>query len=334
MKNALAGVVLGAALAAAGGGASGQQFTMKMSSPTAKDVSTEWMATVKKGIESRSGGKIKVELYLANQLGQLPATVEGVALGTIELNLPAVGFLVGLEPRFEVFDIPGIFDSVPHAMQVLTDPEIHKRLSGFGAAKGIEPLSTYVNGPMMLLSHKPVRSLADFKGQKIRAPGGAPIQMDPLRRLGALPLSMGLGEVLPAMQNRAIDGTFAAFVVFTSFKYYDVAKTLTALPNSFLVASAVVNRNWLKSLGPDLEAVVREECRKADVLFSTKGVEDLNEVAKTWQQNGGQIVNLPPADAKRYVSEAVAAAEPILKSHPQVKQDYDALLAAAKKYRK
>jgi len=332
MNKAWAGLVFAGALAAAGSASA--QFTMKISSPTANDVSTEWMATVKKGIESRSGGKIKVQLYPANQLGQLPATVEGVALGTIEMNLPAVGFLVGLEPRFEVFDIPGIFDSVPHAMQVLTDPEVRKRLASFGASKGIEPISTYVNGPLMLLSHKPVHTLADFKGLKIRAPGGGPIQMDPLRRLGALPLSMPLGEVLPAMQNRAIDGTEAAFVVFTAFKYYDVAKAMTALPNSFLVASAVVNRKWMKSLGPDLEAVVRDECRKADVLFSTKGVEDLKGVEKAWQQHGGQIVNLPPAEAKRYVSEAVASADPVFKARPQLRQDYEALLAAAKKYRK
>jgi len=83
------------------------QFTMKLSAPTINDVSYEWMKAVKAGIEKRSGGKIKVELYPANQLGQLPATVEGVALGTIEMTLPAVGFVVGLEPRFQVLDAPG-----------------------------------------------------------------------------------------------------------------------------------------------------------------------------------------------------------------------------------
>ena len=325
---------IAAALVAVSGAASAQQFTMKISAPTANDVSTEWMAAVKKGIESRTGGKIKVELYPANQLGQLPATVEGVALGTIEMSLPAVGFLVGLEQRFEVFDIPGIFDSVPHGMQVLTDPEVRKRLSGFGASKGIEPLVTYINGPMLLLSHKPVRAVADFKGQKIRAPGGAPIQMDPLKRLGALPLSMPLGEVLPALQNRATDGTEAAFAVFTSFKYFDVAKGLTYLPGTYLVASGVVNRNWLKSLGPDLEAIVRDESRKAEALYSTWGVEDLNRIAATWQKNGGQLITMAPAEAKRYLDETGAAVASILSSHPQVKQDYDALLAAAKKYRK
>jgi C4-dicarboxylate-binding protein DctP len=334
MKKAWAGLVLAGTFAAAAGAAAAPQFTMKISAPTAKDVSTEWMAAVKKGIESRSGGRIKVELYPANQLGQIPATVDGVALGTIEMTLPAAGFLVGLEPRFAVFDIPGLFDSVQHGMKVLTDPDVRKRLSSFGASKGIEPMLMFIHGPMMLLSHKPVRAVADLRGQKIRAPGGAPIQMDPLKRLGALPLSMPLGEVLPAMQNRTIDGAEAAFGVFTAFKYFDVAKALTYLPSSYLVVGGATSRSWRKSLGRDLEAIVRDESRKAEALFSTWGVEDLDRIAKVWQKNGGQLINLPPAESKRYLNEATAAVAPILAKNPQVKQDYEALLAAARKHRK
>src|SRR3990170_471838 len=119
MKNAWAGLFVAGLFVAAAGSAGAQQFTMKISAPTANDVSTEWMAAVKKGIESRSGGKIKVQLYPANQLGQIPATVEGVALGTIEMTLPAVGFLIGLERRFEVLDAPGIFADVVHGERVL-----------------------------------------------------------------------------------------------------------------------------------------------------------------------------------------------------------------------
>ena len=44
--------------------------------------------------------------------------------------------------------------------------------------------------------------MADFKGQKIRAPGGAPIQMEPFKKLGASPLSIPLGEALPALADR------------------------------------------------------------------------------------------------------------------------------------
>lgn len=325
--------VVAAALLAFAAGAGAQQFTMKLSTPTINDVSHEWLKAFKAGVESRAGGRIKVEVYPASQLGQIPRTVEGVALGTIEMTVPAVGFLIGLEPRFQVFDAPGLFDGVEHGQRVLADPQIRKRLATFGAAKGVEPLFTFLNGPLMLLSHKPIRASADFGGQKIRVPGAAPLHLEPFRKLGASPLSMPLGEVMPAMQNRAIDGFIAAFAVFNAFKYYDVTKGLTQLPGSFLVASGLVNRNFFKSLGPELEAMVRDEARKAEALFSTWGVEDLGRIRANWEKNGGQTIILPAAEAKRYLEAVTSVLPPILGSSPQLKEDYEALVAAAKRHR-
>jgi TRAP-type C4-dicarboxylate transport system substrate-binding protein len=334
MKTTTIGCV--AAMLAAGvlaaGAANAQQFKMKLSTPTVNDVTVEWMKAFKAGVESRTGGRVKVEIYPASQLGQIPRTVEGVALGTIEMTAPAVGFLTSIEPRFQVLDAPGLFDDVAHGQRVLADPEIRRRLASFGAGKGVEPLFTFLNGPLMLLSHKPVRATADFKGQKIRVPGATPLHVEPFKRLGVSPLSMPLGEVMPAMQNRTIDGFIAAFTVFTAFKYYDVTKGLTQLPGSFLVASGLVNRNYMKSLG-DLEPIVRDEARKAEALFSTWGVEDLARIRAVWEQNGGQTIVLPPAEAKRYLDEVSSALPAILSANPQLKDDYEALVAAARKYR-
>ena len=312
--------------------AQAQQFTMKLSTPTINDVTIEWMNAFKAGVESRSGGKIKVEIYPANQLGPIPRTVEGVALGTIEMTTPATGFFVGLEPRFVVFDAPGLFDDMRHAQRVFADPEVRKRLATFGASKGVEPLFTFAHGPLMLLSHKPVKTVADLVGQKIRVPGGAPLHLEPFKKLGANPLSMPLGEVMPAMQNRTIDGFTAGLTIYTAFKYYDVAKPLTELPGSFLIAAGLVNRSYMKSLGP-LEAMVREEARKAERVFSTWGVDDVENSRKVWESHGGQNIKLPPAEAKRFLDQATSALPPILAANPQLKEDYEALAAAAKKYR-
>ena len=89
-----------------------QQFTMKLSLPTVNDVTHEYFKRMKAGIEQRAAGKIKVDIYPANQLGQLPAVVEGVALGTIEAASSANGFWISLEPRFQVLDAPGMFDTL------------------------------------------------------------------------------------------------------------------------------------------------------------------------------------------------------------------------------
>ena len=331
MIRPLGVALVGAALMTTG--ASAQQFTMKLSLPTINDVVHEYYKTLKAGVEARAGGRLKLEIYPANQLGQLPAVVEGVALGTIEAGSAANGFWVSLEPRFQVLDAPGLFDDVVHGNKIVNDPAIRARLATFGADKGVEVLVPGIYSPLMLLTHKGVRSVADFQGQKVRTQGGAPIQVEPFKKLGIVPVSLPLGEALPAMQNRTIDGMVAAAAPFVAFKYYDIAKPMTYLPATIFAAPVLVNRQFMKSLGPELEAIVREESRKAEALFSDWNVADIKRAEEVWKKNGGEMVTLPPAEAKRYVDLVSPVATSILSANPRVKEDYEALLAAAAKYR-
>jgi TRAP-type transport system periplasmic protein len=324
---AVAVCILGAAAAHA------QQFTLRISSPTVNDATQEWARVFKEGVEARSKGRVKVEFYPASQLGQIPATVEGVAMGTIQMSVPATGFLIGLEPRFAVFDAPGLFTSVEQGEKVLNDPEVRKLLASFGAAKGVEPLITFLNGPLMVLPYKPIRAVVDFRGQKIRVPGAAPLQVKPYEKLGVSPVSMPLGEVLPAMQNHTVDGLMGAFTIFTAFKYYDIAKGLTYLPGSFLVASGIVNREFMKSLGPELEGIVREEARKAEKVFSSWALEDLKRIEAVWRKNGGEVITLSPVEERKYMDAVTSVLPPIMASNARLKADYESLVAISKKYR-
>ena len=186
----------------------------------------------------------------------------------------------------------------------------------------------------MLLAHKPVRVVSDMKGTRIRVPGGAPMHLEPFRKLGISPLSIPLNEVKPAMQNRAIDGLMTGFNILNSFKYWDVAKPATELPGSFLVGTCIVNPATLKSFGPELEAIVRAEARKAETIFWVWGVEDLGRIRANWLKNGGEVITMSAAEKKRYIDEATSVLPSILAGSTQLKEDYEALVAAAKKYRK
>ena len=312
--------------------ASAQQFTMKLSQPTINDVTYEYFKQIKAGIEQRSGGKIKVEIYPSNQLGQLPAVVEGVALGTIEAAASANGFWVSLEPRFQVLDAPGLFDDLVHGNKMLNDPDIRARMATWGADKGVEVLTHGLYSPLMILSHKAIRAVGDFQGQKIRTQGGAPIQVEPLKKVGVIPVSLPLGEALPAMQNKTIDGMVGAAAPYVAFKYYDIAKPMTYLPATLFAAPIVANRQWMKSLGPDLEKIVREESRKAEALFTDWNIADIKNKEEIWKKNGGEVITMSPEESKKYIDLVSPVAAALLAS-PKIKEDYDAILAAAKKYK-
>src|SRR5882757_6939021 len=313
--------------------ANAQQFTMKLSLPTVNDVTHEYFKRMKAGIEQRAAGKIKVDIYPANQLGQLPAVVEGVALGTIEAASSANGFWVSLEPRFQVLDAPGMFDTLEQGFKVLNDPDIRARMATWGADKGVEVLAPCLYSPLMLLSHKPVRGAADLQGQKIRTQGGAPIQVDPLKKLGVIPVSLPLGEALPAMQNKTIDGMVGAAAPYVAFKYYDIAKPMTYLPSTMFAAPVVVSRTWMKSLGPELEKIVRDEASKAEETWAEWNINDIKGKEEIWKKNGGEVITMSPEESKRYVDTVAPVAAAILAANPKVKDDYQALLAAAKKYK-
>lgn len=321
------------ALAMIVGSAGAQQYTMKLSTSTSGDALVEWLNTFAKGVNASSGGRIKAEVYPASQLGSIPRTIEGVALGTIEVSFNASGFYEPLEPRFAVLSAPGIFDSQAHGYKVVHDPAIRSRLASFGAAKGVEPLTIFIPSQYVIVSHKAIHTLADFKGQKIRVPG-SPLQIEPLKHFGASPLSMPFGDVLPALQNHTIDGVWAGTTLFTALKYYDIAKDMTYLPSHWAATVPLVNKNFMKSLGPDLEKIVRAEVDKADEHTLKWAADDIKRSERLWAEHGGKEIRLPAAEQKRFLDDSIAVTKPLLTSTPQAKEDYDAFMAAAAKYRK
>ena len=108
---------------------------------------------------------------------------------------------------------------------------------------------------------------------------------------------------------------------------------MTYLPGTLFAAPVVANRRWLKSLGPELEAIVREESRKAEEVFGDWNINDIQSKEEIWKKNGGEMITMSPEESKRYIDAVSPVAASILSANPKVKDDYEALLAAAKRYR-
>ena len=309
-----------------------QPYTLKIGSGTVNDTTQEWMRLFKMGVEKRSGEKIKVETYVASALGPNPRLVEGVALGTIEAGAPSTGFWVSLEPRFVVFDAVGIFDSPKQSVKVLQDPAIRKMIATYGSEKGVETISAFWYSPLAVITKKPIRTIADFAGLKLRTPGGAPLAVKPVEKLKASPISMQIMDALPALQNGAIDGIIAGSSVGATLKYYDVAKYMTHLPKTMIFIAAVVNRGFMTKIGPELAAIIREEAFKAEMAAVEWGVTDAQHAREVWSKNGGENIDMAPKDVDAYLAEVTDVARSVLSANPQAFADYNALLAAAKKY--
>src|SRR5258708_36904751 len=153
-------------------------------------------------IEKDSGGRIKTEIYPASQLGSIPRQIEGTQFGGIQCVVTPPEFYSGVDERFEVMAAPGLVDGLAQAQRLTSDPEVRKLMLGLGADKGLHGVGLFTSQPSSIIAKTAIRHLADLKGKKLRT-FASQFQSEAFGRLGATPVVMTLGDVLPALQPGA-----------------------------------------------------------------------------------------------------------------------------------
>ena len=88
------------------------------------------------------------------------------------------------------------------------------------------------------------------------------------------------------------------YPVAMAFKYYDVTKMMTRIPGGFQLVAGLVNRRFMKSLGPELETIVREKSLKAESMYREWNYEHFSRSRAAWEKIGGTTTFLS-ADNQR-----------------------------------
>lgn len=312
------------------GQASAQEVTMKVGSATINDAQHEWMKQFKARVEKASTGRIKVDIYPASQLGPIPRLIEGLQLGTVEAFIGPTDFFVGVDPRFMVYGAPGMFRDRAHAGATLQDPAIREPLMSLADGRGIKGLSAFVLGTPAYLARKPIRSLEDFKGKKLRI-NASEVEREAVQRLGASATPMPLSEVIPAMQTGVIDGTRSVPAVYVTFKYGDLAKTMTVTGDSFLVTYVGISKLWLSRLPQDLQKVIVDEARAMEPGIQEWSNAYEDKMLEQWKADGGDIARLPAADQAELMKRMQGVGEKVVGDRANLKAVYERVLATAKK---
>ncbi len=267
------------------------QSKMKLASATINDVQHEWQKTFAAEMAKRAGASVEVEIYPASQLGAIPRMTEGVLLGTIEAFTTPTSFVTGVDPRFQAFDVPGLFRNPDEVKAVIHDPAFRDRLETLFLNKGVRVIGAIYNSPILMLTKEPVSDIASIDGLKIRT-FASPLQMEPMKAIGALATPLALSEVIPQLQSGGIDGMLAGMPILTAFKFYDTAKHVTDLNFSHLVSVTLVNEAWFQAQSPDVRDAIVESGRAAEAAVFDWGVANVDRANKAWLDAGGQIHNL------------------------------------------
>jgi TRAP-type C4-dicarboxylate transport system substrate-binding protein len=331
--RALALVALSCAVAlGVAQGAEEKISVMKISIPTINDALHQYAKNLAARVEKDSGGRIKAEVYPASQLGSIPRQIEGVQFGSIQCAIEPPEFFVGIDERFEILSAPGLFDSLANAQRFSLDPAVRKLMFGLGANKGLHGAGLFAALPSAIISKTPIRHLADLKGKKIRI-FASEFQSNSFSRLGATPVAMSLGDVLPAIQQGAIDGSIAGITVYTSMHYQDAAKFVTETGQPYIFLITELSKRWLASLPQDLQQIVEKAAVEEATAINPVAVKYYEDARKQWTERGGELISLPADEQATMMKTLENVAEEISKHKPDLNAAYTLVADVAKKTR-
>lgn len=247
------------------------EITWKISHTQSPDnfmnIAAENMA---KEVADKTNGKFKIEIYHSGTLGSEQEVIEGMQMGTIAGNLAAVTLLANFVPSFEVINLPGIFASDEALKEAMNDDEIMEPLKKQALDNNIIAVGYYQDYFRMLFTKEPIRTVADFQGQKIRVMG-SPVLVDTFQALGCNSTTTAWSELYSGLQLEVVDGLDHVPTSVRTMNFYDHVKYM-AEPKIFASPMYLVISKPLYEKLPDEYKAVLDECM-ADCLT------ELNTVA-------------------------------------------------------
>ena len=305
-------------------------YEMKISTPTIHDIPDTWADRFGTAVEKDSGGRIKVHVYPASQLGSIPRQIEGTQFGSIQMEVVPPEFMVGLDQRFQVMAAPGLVNSQVHGQRVAADPAVLKLMLGLGANKGLHGVGLFMAEQAAVISRMPLRHLADFEGKRIRI-FASQFQSAAFERLGVTPVAMSLGDVMPAIQQGTIDGADTGIGPIANFHMADAAKyvTETGQPAIFIIAE--VNKSWFDSLPKDLQQIIEKDATAQSLAINTFAAQSVKDSEASYSAAGGELIKLPTGEQAKMMKIISSVAPDVTKNDPELAAAYKIVADAAER---
>lgn len=281
-------------------------------------------------IKKRTGGRVEISYYPGGTLLTAPKMPAGVSTGISDIGLSHCGYSRGRFPVMELMELPIGSPSAYVSTHVAND--FYDRFKP-REWNDYYPLMFSTSPPAVLQTiAKPVRTLEELKGLKIRGTGRIG---DLVKTLGATPMPVEMVDLYEALRRHVIDGNFGPMEQLKGFKIGEVIKYTTAcwkIGTSYTFY-VVMNRSKWNGLPEDIKKIFQETADE----FKDKWAVMWNEIEIEGMQflnsQGGQILQLSDAEAARWVKASQPVVEEFKKdlmAKGYTKNEIDSWLAFTK----
>lgn len=209
-------------------------------------------------VAEKSEGKIKVEVYPVGQLGDSAAELELLQTGGIEIGIFAVAEVGTVFPASQAMALNFLFSEDSKVNQkVLTQGEGTKELANIFSQKNIAVIDWFDLGFMNWTSNKPLHSVKDFKGFKMRIMN-TPLISANYSAFGASPTAVPFMETYSSLQLKMVDGTEQPINAIEEMKFYEVQDYITLSNHSILPCFTGINSEFWENLSEEDRGMIEQ----------------------------------------------------------------------------
>ena len=250
-------VLVFAALAVALGVPAQAQTTLTFSTwvPPAHHISV-WQANWAADVEKASGGRIKYQA-LPKAPSAPPGTFDAVRDGLVDMSYVTASYTPARHILPMLAELPGNGDS--SVANSIAYSRMHwKHFHKIGEYNGVKLIGVFTHGPGQMFTKKPIKTLADFKGLKIRSGGGASELV--VTALGGTPFFKPAGESYELLKSGVADGIFFPVESIVSFKLETVLGQATLFPGGIYSSSFgfFMNQDKWNKLSKQDQAIINK----------------------------------------------------------------------------
>jgi tripartite ATP-independent transporter DctP family solute receptor len=275
-------------------------------------------------LERETGGRLRIRMYHAGQLGRESDTLELVRNGAIDFTRVYTGALNNAFPLTKALCMPFAFDSVAHQRRVHDSDVGAAVLRGF-ETRGVVGLALYDSGARCFYNtRRPLHAPRDLAGLKLRVPP-SDIFIALIRLLGGNPTPLPYGQVFSALETHLIDGAENNLRSFHASRHFETARYWSQSAHSYAPDALLISKRTFDGLTPSDRALLTDAAR-ASVQVMREAWDTSEAESRRALEAAGVRMNTVDAAAFR------RAAEPLVRellADPQLRALHAAIRSAA-----
>ncbi len=256
-------------------------------------------------LSKATGGKDSIKIFGDSSLGSEKDTVEQVKIGALDMVRVSSASFHGIVPESVIPSLPFLFRDIEHFRKTMYGPQGDKILAAFDKA-GFIGLAFYESGARSVYAKKPIKTLADMKGMKIRVQP-SDLMVSLVSAMGASPTPMPFAEVYTGLKTGLLDAAENNYPSYEEAKHFESAPVFSETMHVMTPEVLVFSKKIWDTLTKEEQSAIRIAAT-ASVPYYVKLWEPREVAAKAAVIKGGAKV-VPAAEIDR--ASFVAAEKPV-----------------------